>query len=159
VLDRQGVEAATGAASLGMLADDVLIAVVRFQKGLPLSDRDRGALDRAAKVIGGIRELGTRQIVLRSTLRDMAPVGVLDETFQAIAAAREGQAENLAAGLESVQQAIEEILAGTAEEAASRRLREFFDRLGAITLARSEDIARPGREQREKWIKEALGSL
>ena len=158
MLDRHGVEAATGAASLGMLADDALIAVVHYQKGEPLSERDRRAFERAVEVFEAIRELGTRQVVVRSTLRDMAPVGVLDETFQAITDAREGESEDLAAGLARLQEAIKDVLAGTAKGEASQRLREFLDRLGAVTLARSEEIARPGREQRGKWIREALGS-
>src|SRR4051812_6901687 len=111
------MEAATGAASLGMLADDALIAIVRYQKGTSLLDRDRRALERAGQVFEAIRELGTRQVVVRSTLRDMAPIGVLDETFQAITDAREGEGEggDLAAALAQLQDAIKAVLAGTAK--------------------------------------------
>jgi hypothetical protein len=88
----------------------------------------------------------------------MAPVGVLDETLQAITGARGEGDEDLAVGLARLQGGIKKVLSGTASAEECTRLREFLDRLGAITLARSEDIARPGREQRGKWIREALGS-
>jgi hypothetical protein len=152
------MEAAAGAASLGMLADDALIATLRYLEDAELSERDRAALERSLSVLETIRELGGRQVVVRAHVRDMAPVGVIDETFQAITDAREGEEEELAVTVGRLQDAIKSILAGTADKELAAKVREFFDRLGAITLARSEEVTRPAREQRDRWIREALGS-
>lgn len=158
MLDRHGVEAAASAASLGMLADDALMALVHYQKGADLSTRDRQALERASEVFGAIKDLGNRQVVVRSTLRDMAPVGVLDETFQALAHARDAETrEDLASGLNRFQETILNVMKGKASQESAEDLRKFLDRLGAITLARSDVLSRPGPEERGRWIREALG--
>lgn len=156
--DRQGMEVASGATSLGMLADNALIAILRYERGEPLSERDLEILEEARQLLEAISELGTREVVVASRVRDMAPIGVLDETFRAIGDAHPGDSEDLAAGILWLQSAIDEVLAGGADNSTLIRLRAFFDRLGDITLARADLFARPGREQRENWIRQALDS-
>jgi hypothetical protein len=157
LLDREGLGSASGSAALGMLADDALLAVVRYLGERDLTDRDRKALTTASAVLGTIGELGERRVEPTSGLRAMASVGVLDETFQAITdASTDKGGDDFVAALTELQSAISKVLEGDATPDTARRLRVFFDRLGSITLARSEEVARPGREQRVKWIREAL---
>ena len=158
MLDREGLGSASGVASLGMLADDALLAVVRYLGGQAATERDRKALEQAMQVLQTIGELGERRVEPTSGLRAMASLGVLDETVQAVTHASPGvDAGDLVAALTQLQDAIRSVLAGNAHRDTATRLKVFFDRLGVITLAKSEEVVRPGREQRVKWITEALG--
>lgn len=157
MVDREGMSAATGVASLGMLADDALIAIVRYQEGRTLQPREREALTRASELIGAVGELGKREIVATSGLRAMSSIGVLDETFQALTGATpDASTTDFADAMTQLQRTISALLEDRAESSALDALRLFFDRLGSITLARSEEVARPSREHRGKWIREAL---
>jgi len=158
LLDRDGLGSASGTASLGMLADDALLAVVRYQAGRTLAESDRASLEQALQVLQAIGELGERRVEATSGLRAMASLGALDETVQAITDASKAETAGPLDVLKELQDGIRAVLAGKAEGETTERLRVFFDRLGAVTLARSEEIVRPRREQRVKWITEALGS-
>lgn len=152
--DRLGIEAASGAAILGIMADDALIAVLHFDEQKPLTDRDRTALATVKDVLAAIEQLSSRSVIAPGNLRSMAPLVVLDETFQAVANARgEHGGEDVAVAVAKLGSDIEEVLEGRADAHAVGRLRAFLDRLADVTLARSEELARPGREHRPEWTK------
>lgn len=157
--DRLGIEAASGAAILGMMADDALIAVVHFDEQKPLTDRDRTALTTVKDVLAAIEQLSSRSVTAPDRLRSMAPLAVLDETFQAVSNARgEHGGEDVAIAIAQLGSDIEDVLEGNADTHAVGRLRAFLDRLADVTLARSEELARPGREHRAEWTKTASPS-
>jgi hypothetical protein len=152
--DRHGIEAATGAAILGMLADDALIAVVHYSEDRPLSDRDKNALSQVRDVLDAVAQLSSRSVATPTHFRSMAPLAVLDETFQAVATARTDEATGDTAVRASTLRAdVDAMLNGVADASAVTRLHAFLDRMAEITLVRSEELARPGREQRAEWIR------
>lgn len=150
--DRLGIEAASGAAILGMMADDALIAVVHFDEQKPLTDRDRIALVKARDVLAAIEQLSSRSVAAPSEFRSMAPLVVLDETFQAVTSAR-GKHGNDVIFVAQLRSDIEQVIEERADADAVRRLRAFLNRLADVTLTRSEELARPGREHRAEWTK------
>lgn len=159
MLDREGLGSASGAASLGMLADDAALALMRYRKGrTSLVDRDKAALEQALGILHAISELGERRIEPTPALKAMASLGVLDETVQAVSDASTTSSDHGIKVLGALQDGIRAVLAGDADQPTTERLQQFFDRLGAVTLARSEEIVQPRREQRAKWIAEAFGS-
>jgi hypothetical protein len=152
--DRLGIEAASGSAILGMVADDGLIAVLHFSERQPLSDHDRTALSKVQDVLDTVAQLSSRSVTTPSRFHSMAPLMVLDETFQAVATARgEGESNDVAAAVTRLRADVDAVLSGSADKEAVGRLRLFLDRLAEITLARSDELARPGREQRAEWTK------
>jgi hypothetical protein len=154
VRDRLDIEAASGSATLGMIADDALIAVLHFDEGKPLTDRDRAALSTLKDVLAGVEQLSSRSVTAPTHLRSMAPPAVLDETFQAVASARRHQyGDDVTAAFAQLKADIEAVLGGRVDEQAALRLRAFLDRLAAVTLARSEKLARPGREHHPEWMR------
>ncbi|MGQ0433095.1 MAG: hypothetical protein ACT452_11895, partial [Microthrixaceae bacterium] len=75
--DRLGIESASSAAILGMMADDALIAVVHFDESRPLTDRDRAALSTVNDVLTAVEQLSSRSVAAPTQLRSMAPLVVL----------------------------------------------------------------------------------
>jgi hypothetical protein len=151
--DRLGIEAASGAAILGMMADDALIAVVHFAEQRPLTERDRTALETVKDMLAAVEQLSSRAVAAPSQLRSMAPLVVLDETFQAVTNARGEHGDDVVVAVAQLRSDIEQLLEERADADAVRRLRAFLDRLADVTLARSEELARPGREHRPEWTK------
>ncbi|MFZ6003079.1 MAG: hypothetical protein ACOYXM_04030 [Actinomycetota bacterium] len=135
------------------MADDALIAVVHFAEQRPLTDRDRSALATVKDVLAAIEQLSSRAVSPPSQIRSMAPLVVLDETFQAVTNARGEHGDDVAVAVAQLRSDIEELLEQRADANAVSRLRTFLDRLADVTLARSEELARPGREHRPKWTK------
>ncbi|MCA1657278.1 MAG: hypothetical protein LC713_06165 [Actinobacteria bacterium] len=151
--DRLGIEAASGAAILGMMADDALIAVVHFDERRPLTDRDRNALSTVKDVLTAVEQLSSRSVATPTQLKSMAPLAGLDETFQAVTNARGEHGEDVVVAVAQLRWDIEQVLEERADADAVGRLRAFLDRLADVTLARSEALARPGREHRAEWTK------
>lgn len=150
--DRLGIEAASGSAILGMMADDALIAVVHFAEQRSLTPRDREALASIKDLLTAVEQLSSRSVAAPSQLRSMAPLIVLGETFQAVTSAR-GEHDDVVVAVAQLRSDIEDVLDDQAQADAVERLRAFLDRLANLTLTRSEELARPGREHRSEWIK------
>lgn len=151
--DRLGIEAASGAAILGMMADDALIAVIHFDEQKSLTDRDRSALATVNDVLAAIEQLSSRSVAAPTQLRSMAPLVVLDETFQAVTTARGEHGDDVVVAVAQLRSDLEQVIEERADADAVGRLRAFLDRLADVTLARSEELARPGREHRAEWTK------
>ena len=156
--DRLGIEAASGAAILGMMADDALIAVVHVSEQRPLTSRDRSALTSVKDVLNAVEELSSRAVVAPSQVRSMAPLAVLGETFRAVRHARSEQGKDVAVAFTQLRTDIERVLDETADTSSVARLRVFLDRLADVTLSRSEELARPGREHQREWTDKASPS-
>lgn len=153
--DRLGIEAASGAAILGMMADDALIAVVHVSEQRPLTSRDRSALTGVKDVLNAVEDLSSRAVIAPSQVRSMGPLAVLGETFRAVSHARSEHGKDVAVAFTQLRADIEHVLDETADTNSLARLRVFFDRLAEVTLSRSEELARPGREHRGEWTDKA----
>jgi hypothetical protein len=156
VLDRHRLEVAISNGSLGMLADDVVVAALHYLAGTMLSNRDREVLARAVDVLKAVTELDGRQVVTGPTLRTMAPLNALDETFEAVTSA--SASADLSGAITGYIETVNSILASNATPANVMELKELFERLAQLTLARSEEMVRPSRDERHEWIKKALNS-
>lgn len=156
--DRLGIEAASGAAILGMMADDALIAVVHIAEGHPLTTRDRGALTNVQNVLNAIDRLSSRAVVAPGQVRSMAPLVALGETFDAVTNARGDHDDDVAVAVNQLSADIQQLLDGNSDPETVTRLRAFLDRLADVTLARSEELARPGRQVRREWTNTASTS-
>lgn len=157
--DRLGVEAASASALLGMLADSALVAVLHFKESGPVSERDREALQSVRDLLDAVAQVSSRSVSSHESRRSMAPLAALGETVQAVTSAREGPDHgNLSDAIGQLTADLEAVLNGTANDDVTARLRRFLDRLAEITLARTEELARPGRETRSEWIKTASPS-
>lgn len=135
------------------MADDALIAVVHFDESRPLTNRDRNALSTVKDVLTAVEQLSSRSVATPTQLRSMAPLAGLDETFQAVTNARGEHGDDVVVAVAQLRSDIEQVLEERADADAVGRLRAFLDRLADVTLARSEALARPGREHRAEWTK------
>lgn len=140
-----------------MLADDAVIAVIHFLEERELTRRDREALERAQDIFETVAALDSRHVVGAQTLRTMAPISALDETFDAVAGAGRPQGDLLEV-IQRIQATVDAILAGDAERDDALEVKGLFDRLADITLAKTEQVTRPSRHERYEWIKTALTS-
>jgi len=156
--DRLGIEAASGTAILGMMADDALIAVVHISEGRPLTPRDRDALMSVKDVLNAVEQLSSRAVAAPGRVRSMAPLVALGETFQAVTNARGERGDDVAVAVAQLRADVEQLLAGRSDPDVVARLRAFLDRLAAVTLARSEELARPGTQIRREWTNTASTS-
>jgi hypothetical protein len=150
VLDRHRLEVAASSGSLGLLADDVLLALLRHAAHEPLSDRDRRALTQARDLLKAVVQLQGQEVASSSLLRSMAPLAALDETVDVVSTARTGGLED---AITQHVMAIDQILEGTASESMIADLHALFERLAELTWARSDAIVHPPREQHHEWIK------
>lgn len=154
VLDRRILEIAATSGWLGLLADDVLVALVHQFAKQPLSDRDRQALSNALDVLSASTVLSRHEVVTGPVLRSMAPLATIDETAGALTSAVAGDRSS------EIQKHIETLralLAGAADESALLDLRNYFERLADQTLQRSQSTTSPRDETRE-WIRTASTS-
>lgn len=155
LLDRHRLEVAASSGSLGLLADDVLVAIVHQQARRPLSERDRDALSRALVVLQAVTRLQGDEVVASPGLRTMAPLGALDEAAGTVNSALTG---DLSSSLARYVDSIEALLQGQADDSAVLDLRALFERLANVTMARTEAMVHPPREQHDEWIKTASTS-
>jgi hypothetical protein len=154
VRDRLEIEAASSSTSLGLLADDAYIAILHRIERKPASDRDRAALSNMQEVLAAVERISARSVSAPSHHRAMAP-SALDETVHAVASARAPD-QDVARTVAQMRTDIQMVLGGGNDEVALRRLRTFLDKLARITLARSEELARPSREHRPEWMTTVL---
>jgi len=159
MLDRRRLEIATSNASLGMLADDVLIAIFHYLSGVGLDHPDRHSLQRALGILRAVTELDTRQVATGSILRTMAPLGALEETLVQVTNASGGaDTDNLGSLISIYIAELEAVLNNTAENDQVQHIKDLFERLAESTLSQSEDVVRPSRDDRQEWINKALNS-
>lgn len=131
---RQALDQFSAAASIGDLADDVLIACARADTGL--SESDRAAVSEAIRIVGLlVREEG-RASLTPSTLSCMAPVAI----DSVIGSSTESSGE-IVATLGKIESDLTALYEGRALPAsARRRLRRFFENLASHTLTYSETV-------------------
>ena len=152
------IESATGAASLGRLADQVALAAIRREVGRELDDSDLRALEIAAAMLEDVASISGNAVAPKPALLHAmaAPLGVVDEAVDAVTSASEpDQIEELLHGLVADVRALG---TGSADAAAIRRVSTFFDRLSRITLARASQLA-SRRTGDDSWTQEALNYL
>ena len=150
MIDRNAFEIAAGSGSLGLLADDVLIALVHQLAARTLTDRDRLALERAQVLLEAVTELQQNEIVMGPLLRSMAPLNALNEAADAVSSATTG---DVSAEIARHLATIADILNGHPEVSAVSDLRQLFERLSEFTWNRSNTLVRPARDQWDQWIR------
>lgn len=150
MLDRNALEIAAGSGSLGLLADDVLIALVHELSARTLTGRDRLALERAQSLLKAVTELQQNEIVTGPLLRSMAPLNALNEAADAVSSATTG---DVSADIARHLATIDGILNGHAEPDSVSDLRQLFERLSEFTWNRSNSLVRPARDQWDQWIR------
>lgn len=152
------IEAASGVASLGRLADQVALAAVRFQAGRTLSESDNQALEAAEQMLRRVADLqGPLVTPDVAALHTMAPFGALDETVEAVTSASDAEEEVGGQIVAELVEQVREIRTGDASPDVARKVHEFFDRLSVITLNRSSYLAH-AQQGKDLWIREALNS-
>ena len=156
MLDRRRLEIALNNGSLGMLADDVVVALIHYGARRRLSDRDRVSVEKAAAILSAVTQMSGRELATGAVLRTMAPLSALNETFEQVTNASALSAEEFT---ETIKRYVD-ILRGVLSNSASRQdaiaVRDLFERLAQLTLVRSDDIVRPSRDEQEQWTNRAL---
>jgi len=154
MLDRHRLEVAVSNGAMGMLADDVVVALLHQLAEGHLEQRDRQVLERAREILAAVTQLDGREVATGSVLRTMAPLRALDEAFETVNSASHG--EDFKGAITAYIETLNSILAGQVKETETTQLKELFERIAQLTFARSEDLARPSRDERHEWIKKAL---
>lgn len=157
MLDRNGLESAAGAISLGKLADDSVIALIHYLTGRRLTAYDQAALERSRRLLHTVAELSGRRLARTDVFRAMAPIGALDEAVEVVTNAKL-PTEELATSLRKAIDLLDSVLEGKADDDGASHLRGLFERLAEITLVKSEELTKPHRQQRHEWIRKALTS-
>lgn len=154
------IESATGAASLGRLADQVALAAIRREVGRQLDESDLTALDLAAAMLEDVASIsGTAVVPTPALLHAMAaPLGVVDEAVDAVTSASEPDDSEIEKRLHDLAADVRALRTGSADAAATQRVSAFFDRLSRITLARASQLA-SRRTGDDSWTQEALNYL
>jgi len=146
------IEAASGAAWLGRMADQVTLAAVRTHVGRALDPRDVDALEQAAKMLEDVMAIRGTSVATPTLLHAMVPVDVVDATVEVVTSSSEPTAP---AGemLKGLANDVRLLRDGKADEPATQRVRSFFDRLSEITLAGQAQISQ-SRIGDDLWIQE-----
>ena len=155
MLDRHRLEVAVSNGALGMLADDVVVALLHTLSGRQLEDRDRSALQRARDILAAVTQLEGREVATGSVFRTMAPLRAIEEAFETVNTA--SQTPDLSNAIAGYIKTLDGILSGGQElPEATGQLKDLFERIAEHTFTRSEEMVRPNRDERYEWIKKAL---
>lgn len=154
------IETASGAASLGRLADQVALAAIRRKVGRQLDDNDLSALDDAAALLDEVASINSTAVApTPALLHAIAPVGVIDETVDAVtSSASERDATQVEQRLREMAEDTRALKVGKADDHTIERIHAYFDRLSRITLARAAQLA-SRRTGDNWWTQEALNYL
>lgn len=125
---------------LGMIADDVTLAAIRYPD---LSTSDTRALDALRDYLTGLTEDSRRMLPRR---RSMADVEAL--VYQAAATNPPGQAGTERPDLSAIDVRIRDMVEGRAESSEVQQIRAMAEMLSSLTLMLSEHLSND-REQAE----------
>jgi hypothetical protein len=162
VRDRQQLEELTGAVSLGVLAEDAVLATSHVLHGSSDSaDLDKKTLIIAQKILEDLSSATTIQIIAPSGHRQMNTDEVYLDAFRAVRLQAPDQPvqeylRNLADALKRV------IDSGTVEDEDRSNLEEvqsFFACVGEVTLARANELFERSRKEPLPWIRTDTTSL
>lgn len=152
---REEFQTVLGTASLGLIADNGLIAASRYAKQGALLDRDRDALRRCLVLIQDALALGERRSPGTQTVRRVSQRGAAGRArvFEAVTAAV--AADGKKTSLPELVDSIEAMLKKGGDADAATKVAEFCRRLSVFALSRSQEYARPIRSKRSEWARRA----
>ena len=138
-----------------MLADDVVVALLRTLSGRQLEERDRSALQRARDILAAVTQLEGREVATGSVFLTMAPLRAIEEAFETVNSA--SQTADLSHAIAGYIETLDGILnTGQQPPDTTGQLMDLFERIAEHTFTRSEEMVRPSRDERYEWIKKAL---
>ena len=142
--------------SLGLIADDIVVATIRFQQNGVLSDDDRRALQRGRAVVESVLNYipTTDDGRLRRHVRSVPPSNrAFTETLRMVRDSIEHDKRDDTPPVEFLKillQDIDDLGRERASAPAVERIETFFDALAENMLARSEELVtvEPGERLR-----------
>jgi hypothetical protein len=154
VQDRQQLEELTGAVSLGVLAQEIVLATSRVLRKEDLADRERHTLEAgqqllerlSAEKLGVAPPAGARTMDTEETYLDAfraARLQAPDEPAQEFLGRLAKVLSAVLAGKELTEE----------ERGLVVRIQEFFARIGELTLARANDLFDRPRKEPFPWIR------
>jgi hypothetical protein len=150
---REELQAVMGTASLGLVADNTLIAVTRYAKEGRIEGRDITALTRchslleSARAFSGHRAAGTGR-------RNVVSAGAAGRAFEAVTIALHAKQ---GVPIEDVAVALKAIIDGVGKESEIGTVSDFCRRLGSLTLTRSLEYSGPRKRKSQGWTTTAQG--
>lgn len=160
--DRQQLEELTGAVSLGVLAEDAVLATSHVLHGSSDDvDRDKQTLVIAQKILEDLSSATTIGIVAPSGPRQMNTDDFYLDAFRAVRLqAPEQPAQEY---LKSLADALKRVIDnGKVEDEDRSNLEEvqsFFTCVGEVTLARANELFERSRKEPLPWIRTEKTSL
>lgn len=139
------VEGVASLTDLGRLADRATLAAHRAESGT-LTDDDRDALMQAREPLIQLCDFSGVTIPSHVSLQSMAPITVLEETFNAVSNIDDQR--NFRALLDGLIESINAVAYASATDAQIQSVKTFFDGLAEATLSRTTKLARRRLDQR-----------
>lgn len=144
--DRHHFQGLSSAVSLGVLAEDVVLATGRLLRGEPLDEQTTEVLARGRELIVSLYDTQKGLGPTLSASRQVSEQATID-------ALRAIRRQGLEAPTQDYLRSLAELLENpdnVAEDARVQRLdelRRFFAFIGQVALARANGLARPRQEQ------------
>lgn len=147
------IESVVSLADLGRRASRAALAAHRAESD-SLEDGDRDALMRACEPLIQLRDFSGVKMSGQATLQSMAPIMVLEETFDAVS--RIDEQRNFRALLDSLIDSIDAVTAGSATDTQIHTVKSFFSGLAEATLTRTTELTRRRTNQNLRWTNQTL---
>jgi hypothetical protein len=162
VRDRQQLEELTGAVSLGVLAEDAVLATSHVLHGTSDDvDRDRQTLVVAQKILEELSSPTTIEISAPSGHRQMNTDEVYLDAFRAVRLQAPDQP--VQEYLKDLADALKRVIETGKVEAEDRpnleEVQSFFACVGEVTLARANELFERSRKEPLPWIRTEQTSL
>jgi hypothetical protein len=143
--ERQHLEELSGAVSLGLLAEDMVIVIGRVMRGETLNAKDRRVLEMARALFA---TLGCADVILPAAGRDqMLSDDAYFDALRAVETQVPGQEAQAAAA--RLVELLDTVLTGDVDQVAAHELhalRAVFIDVGKATLMRANDLSRSRQE-------------
>ncbi len=157
--DRQQLEELTGAVSLGVLAEEMVLATGRLLRDEQLGDKDLGILGVGQQLLERLssESLG---VVPPSGPRRMDTEEAYLDAFRAarLQAPGEPAQEFLGKLADVLGRAIKGETLSAVDRQLLPKIQEFFAQIGELTLARTNDLFDRSRKERFRWIRMTASS-
>lgn len=157
--ERYTLEQLTGAISLGVFSEEMVLAIGRLRRAEALSDQERKTLETGQQLLSHLSSEGA-SVLSRKGPRFMDADAVVLDVFKA--ARLQGSPETARDMLAKIAGALERALHDSPLQVGDRDLlvtaQDLFGRIGELSLARTNDLFDQPRTEQFEWIQSPRSS-
>jgi hypothetical protein len=155
VRDREQLEELTGAVSLGVLAEDTVLATARVLREESLGARYRQTLQVAHQVLEGLSSDRVDEVTAPSGRRRMDTDELYLDAFHAVRIQAPGEPaqDYLKKLANAIKRVLDDEKLTDQDRVLVGKVKDFFSCIGEITLSRANELFDPSRKEPLSWIR------